>query len=115
MSFEGYTRTLCKNGHLYECGVYEVCYGYYGEPISEWKCPFCGEEKDWEQLVDQTNDEGFAVELKVKEPAEMKTCEHCGHTEQIKPPTYYPPTPEEWDEQLKVWEMAHGYYCCGDE
>lgn len=57
MSFEGYYRMLCKNGHLSSCDCYEdpvfskdQCYG--GQEV--WTC-HCGEVAAWWQLIDVTN------------------------------------------------------------
>ena len=51
MSFEGYYRILCKNGHLHHHDPYS-----YGPFHAEWKCSDCGAPAAFEQLVDETND-----------------------------------------------------------
>jgi len=109
MGFSGYYRRLCKQGHLYENDAMADCedFGFGDSP--KWTCCFCGEEKAWEQLVDQTNDEGFCVELRVKTKAVTETCDKCNHTHQVSPTIYYAPTKEETDKQLKEWEKTRGY------
>lgn len=57
MSFEGYYRILCKNGHLSSCDCYEdpvFSKNECSEGQSEWTC-YCGEVAAWWQLIDVTN------------------------------------------------------------
>lgn len=50
MSFEGYYRCLCRNGHYYTSDVYGP----------EATCPKCGmKERSLEVLVDQTNGDDY--------------------------------------------------------
>lgn len=78
MSFEGYFQRLCKNGHNCNCD------GYCAS--DDDRCDFCDAEIAWENLIDQTNDDGQkdVVELEVDVPAEICECS-CGHRHQIKP------------------------------
>jgi hypothetical protein len=89
MSFEGYYQILCKNGHLDTPDVYLVA-----EP---WKCPDCGAEKAWSNMVNLTNGsyssddettriDGY-VEL-VQNTTTFCTCTHCGNTHPTAPTTY---------------------------
>jgi hypothetical protein len=57
MSYEGYERGLCKNGHLMTADC------YVGLPE---KCPDCGEPIVWWEGVDCTNGDGKETELRVK-------------------------------------------------
>jgi len=49
MSFEGYHRFLCKNGHLDTEDVYDA------PDESDWRCPTCNEPCVWSDTVDETN------------------------------------------------------------
>lgn len=57
MSYEGYERGLCKNGHLSTADC------YVGLPD---KCPECGNSFVWWEGVDETNGEGNPTPLRVK-------------------------------------------------
>lgn len=48
MSWEGYERSLCEDGHLYENG------DTYGDDGPE-ACTYCGKQWAWRELVDTTN------------------------------------------------------------
>jgi len=105
MSFEGYYRILCKNGHLHIADLYHL-------DFNDWKCPDCGAQVAVEQLIDETNgcdyeycdllkDEkdickdygcGYA-EFEVATEAIYETC-NLGHKHLIKPPTYKVPKKE---------------------
>lgn len=82
MSFEGFYRILCKNGHLGSSDCYSV------EP-EEYIC-HCGEPCAWWELVDQTNgyDPKFETKLKIDKPQETKMCECCGETKVLNSETY---------------------------
>lgn len=53
MSYEGYERVLCEDGHLHEYDCYEMPDFYNKE--NPWKCPDCGKSAAWVQGVDLTN------------------------------------------------------------
>jgi hypothetical protein len=96
MSFEGYERILCENGHLFEYNVYSSV------NLDEWKCPYCHKKAAWSQIVDETNgawcsecnpeckddvpgcewcDHGRVdgyIKLEISQPAKRKVCECCG-------------------------------------
>lgn len=70
MSFEGYYRTLCQNGHLNEFDVYD--YSYEMLPSEKYNpleqmtfklCIYCQSEIVWWEIVDQTNDNGNPTKL----------------------------------------------------
>lgn len=46
MSFEGYYRKLCENGHLWEEDV---------DSLEEAYCPICGKGMVWRETIDMTN------------------------------------------------------------
>ena len=48
MSYEGHTKVLCANGHLF---VYDA----YTSNTTQWRCPTCKAERAWSADVDQTN------------------------------------------------------------
>ena len=56
MSYEGYERGLCENGHLLTADC------YIGLPD---KCE-CGKPIVWSEGVDETNGEGVETKLRVK-------------------------------------------------
>ncbi len=104
MSFEGYYRILCKNGHLSCPDVYD--YAAFPFDKFKWQCPDCGELAAFEQLVDQTNNCDYAhcelpkeqkdickdhgcgyTEFEIKEEAIYETC-NLGYKHLIKPATY---------------------------
>jgi predicted RNA-binding Zn-ribbon protein involved in translation (DUF1610 family) len=78
MSYEGYTQYLCKDGHYWTIDCY-----YDDGPQ---KCPTCGEEAVWGNMVDETNGQyedgeridGY-VDL-VQDKYQETTCPLCGHT-----------------------------------
>ncbi len=85
MSYEGYSQFLCKNGHYWEKDCNELPI-YYGEgELVKQKCPKCGEEEVFENMVDVTNgnfdDDGNRIDgyidLKVKSETSGK-CSACG-------------------------------------
>lgn len=89
MSYEGYSEHICTEGHYYTRDAYafnETCH--------------CGAESAWENMVDQTNDNGYSFVdfgLREKTATKMKTCECCGHTKQIEQATYHIPTEQDMD------------------
>jgi len=60
MSFEGYHRVLCKNGHLEQIDVY----GDYD--ADNWTCPRCKEPVAWSEIVDETNGSDGDSETKLE-------------------------------------------------
>lgn len=83
MSYEGYSQFLCKNGHHWTRDCYELPQ-IYEEEVKQ-KCPKCGEEEVWENMVNETNgtydDDGERidgyVELKIKSEISGR-CSACG-------------------------------------
>ena len=87
MSYEGYERCLCKNGHLHV----EDCYTANFD--GDWRCPDCGEPKAQNKGVDQTNCSGHPIELEVVQEPQGKKCDKCGSMlKQIEPTRYKIPT-----------------------
>ena len=82
MSFQGFYRILCKNGHLGSSDCYSA------EP-EDWKC-HCGESCAWWELVDQTNgyDPKSETKLKIDKPEETKMCECCGEIKVLNRETF---------------------------
>jgi hypothetical protein len=89
MSFEGYHRVLCLNGHLHNWDVYstEQC------DFDEWLCPYCDCPAIWWETVDQTNDCGNPTELVVATPAVYCRCDTCSHKHISEPITFKIPDP----------------------
>lgn len=71
MSYEGYDRFLCSNGHLWEINAPMTM---YDEELQ--KCPICREEEVWSEMIDETNGEGNPT-LLVLDSEQTKICEHC--------------------------------------
>lgn len=80
MSYEGYSRFICKNGHLWNIDAHLLMYDE-----DKQLCPKCGEPEVWENSVDLTNGsfddeenriDGF-IELKVKKEI-SGICSECG-------------------------------------
>ena len=83
MSYEGYSQFLCPKGHTWNKDCYELPQEY--EDDVNQKCPICGEEEVWENMVNITNGsydeddvriDGF-VELEVKSK-NSGLCSSCG-------------------------------------
>lgn len=80
MSYEGLSRFLCKDGHLWTRDAFEVMYNN----LKDNKCPICGKPAIWENMVDYTNGsfdgenriDGF-IELDFKKKYKA-ICENCG-------------------------------------
>jgi len=92
MSFEGYNQLLCKKGHYFNLDVYEE------RDIEDIKCPFCGENVAWYNIVNVTNGsyedgvngeriDGY-IDLKVKAEAKTCTCDKCNSVHVIEVETY---------------------------
>ena len=70
MSYEGYERYLCPNGHLWEIDAHLTMYD-----DEKQKCPRCKEEEVWHESIDDTNGEGVGTVLVLSK--ESKVCEKC--------------------------------------
>jgi hypothetical protein len=89
MSFSGYYRFLCGNGHLDE----RDCLAFDHEcEISDWVCSHCQEPAVWWEIVDTTNDEGDPTELIEVLEAQSSVCELCGVSSITVPAVYEIPT-----------------------
>lgn len=73
MSFEGYYQRLCKNGHAMHADVYIA--------NDDDCCEVCGERVAWQNLVNQTNDDGHPVRLEV---AHHRKCGECQSTLEVR-------------------------------
>lgn len=82
MSYEGYERVLCRNGHLATVDCYNSDFG------PDWRCGVCGEPRCWREGVDQTNDAGIETHLVVHQERVIETCDKCGHGREVAPPRY---------------------------
>ncbi|KKL97011.1 hypothetical protein LCGC14_1838720 [marine sediment metagenome] len=82
MSYEGYERVLCRNGHLDEDDCYDANF-----TRDEWRCAVCGEPRCWWEQVDQTNDAGTQTHLVVHEQHQC-CCAVCGDHHQSKAVQY---------------------------
>lgn len=109
MSFEGFYRVLCRQGHVHSadcgyCGFNEPCFTAEEQtpdsdelpPRPLWKCVDCGEVAGWWDLVDQTNgyDEQSEVKLVEVAPAVLETC-NLGYHHITTPARFRPEQPEE--------------------
>ena len=72
MSYEGYDRFLCKNGHLWEVDALATMYDE-----EKQKCPVCKEEEVWSEMIDETNGEGHPTKL-ILDKKKSKICKECG-------------------------------------
>jgi hypothetical protein len=84
MSYEGYERVLCRNGHLHERSCYDSL-------SDDWSCPDCNEPQAWWEGVDQTNDAGTKTALQCYRSAQVEICEYCEHSKETAPKRYYIP------------------------
>lgn len=105
MSYEGYDKVLCENGHVNHWNSHdeENPVGFYGSDEKRAKCcPDCGGRFVWYCSVDQTNcdiDEKTGlepgdVELVLLEEAKFETCPCCNHSKLISEEVYQIPHPE---------------------
>ena len=85
MSYEGYERGLCKNGHLDSADCYT------GLPD---ECPVCRQPFVWREGVDQTNGEGVETKLRVKTKT-ARMVKVFDYTYHIPKDTPMPTNPEE--------------------
>jgi len=103
MSWEGYYRHLCSNGHITIRDGYEEQFG------GDLKiCPKCKDKIVWWQQIDQTNgcdEDAFGefgehldscscgdFKLETREPVVYCVCNDCGTVHQKKETTYKIPT-----------------------
>lgn len=82
MSYEGHTRVLCENGHLF---VYDAYDPHELRDPKTWRCPSCRKKMAWSTSVDTTNgadpETGLCpgdVKLKVKNRHRC-ACPTCGN------------------------------------
>jgi hypothetical protein len=86
MSYEGYVKALCQNGHQDRWDAYD----------NRTFCYHCNAPIVWRAYVDQTNcdlnpETGLEwgdVLLEEQAPAVFETCPHCHHSELIEPARY---------------------------
>ena len=52
MSYEGYTKVLCANGHLFVFDAF--VFDAHAFPVG-WRCPTCKAKSAWSAEVDATN------------------------------------------------------------
>ncbi len=71
MSYEGYDRFLCSNGHLWELGAHDTMYDE-----EKQRCPKCKGVEIWSEMIDETNEEGNPTKL-ILDNEKTKICEHC--------------------------------------
>lgn len=98
MSFSGYYKILCKNGHLST----EDAVGNYVNP-DEWKCPECGARMAFETTVDQTNEPEDGkypgdIDFECIKPPKQCKCPTCGKVHFSEPAVYK--IPEMWGVML---------------
>jgi hypothetical protein len=100
MSFDGFYRILCQNGHFHSGS----CYLYDAET---WRCPDCEAPRAWDELIDQTNgyNEEDEYKLELLQEAVVHTCEHCEQRREVQPARYKIPTPEETEISLHEEEI----------
>lgn len=112
MSFEGYYRVLCKNGHLDE-------FDCYSQSLTKWTCPECGEKDAWYQLIDQTNcsGQGQVWPLEVVSQEKDTTCKegylNCPKCRPHTPTIYQIPDKKQyeyvWDEYEIEIALEHEF------
>ena len=71
MSYEGYDRFLCSNGHLWEVDAHLTTYD-----DEKQRCPICNGAEVWSEMIDETNGEGNPTKL-VLDDKKTKVCKHC--------------------------------------
>jgi len=106
MSFEGYYRVLCENGHLSEWDCYDRYDSGYTEEDSHWRCGDCGAPEAWRQLIDQTNDSGEDQKwpLEIVKEAVFQTCDlGCNH--EISPTVYKIPNQKDYEYSLSEYDI----------
>ncbi len=92
MSYEGYSQFLCKKGHYWTVDCNELMYAE-----DKQKCPKCGEEEVWENMVNVTNgswdDDGTRIDnyIELKQKKKISgVCSCCGE-EHVCEKTYFIP------------------------
>lgn len=98
MTFSGYYRWLCPNGHLFHAHALDgsspifVWDWYEGASRQEeWECPVCGEAGIfWRELIVDTNgsEEGIETKLEIDQPEIKCTCKECGNVHVVEPARY---------------------------
>ena len=96
MSYEGYSQFLCEKGHYWTKDCNELPNLMYEEDVKQ-KCPICGEEEVWENMVNITNgsfdDDGTRIDgfIELKQKSELSgVCSACGE-KHICEVTYFKP------------------------
>ena len=84
MSYEGYSQFWCKNGHYWKIDCEELPNLMYEEDKKQ-KCPVCGEEEVFENMVNITNgsfdDDGIRIDGYMDPElieSHKSKCENCG-------------------------------------
>lgn len=98
MSFSGYYKILCKNGHL---STEDALFS--SVDAGTWKCSECGETSAFETCVDQTNEPEDGkypgdIEFECIKPPKQCTCPTCGKVHFSEPAIYK--IPEMWGVML---------------
>jgi len=84
LGYSGYSAFWCKNGHYWTVDCYDLK-SYFGKPKKE-KCPICGGEEVFENMVNVTNgsfEDGKRIDGFIKpEPEKIykTTCKNCKRT-----------------------------------
>lgn len=89
MSFEGYYRMLCENGHLTSAEAIG-----FNDPEEE-PCIICQKKIVWWEIIDMTNGSDEAnpeTKLEIKKKAKIIICPTCNRPETITECTYKIPT-----------------------
>tara|TARA_R100000656_G_scaffold104176_3_gene76374 strand:+ start:28543 stop:28878 length:336 start_codon:yes stop_codon:yes gene_type:complete len=106
MSFEGYTQSFCKNGHL---DTYEL--PTYGDTH---KCSICNEDWAIENIVDDTNCEMFGeipqdvLDTWVVQGEREEMC-NLGHLHVVGNTVYKIPTEEEIEAARHYYHERDGW------
>jgi hypothetical protein len=99
VSYEGYDKILCRNGHLHHYDTYQIenPFSVCSETSPEtWRCRYCDEPLAWYTSIDQTNGDEVDpetgllfgdVQLIINEPEIFEICSsYQRHV--IEPTTY---------------------------
>lgn len=101
MSYEGYEQKLCKKGHYWCDGVWEVLDS----------CPTCKEPAVWSNSVDETNgfeQGGIDIGQFLIREAVFETCPHCNHSSEKSPEVCRIPTKEETLKARIYYDLIDG-------
>jgi len=71
MSYEGYDRFLCSDGHLWELDAHSTMYDE-----EKQRCPICNKAEIWSEIINETNGDGNPTKL-VLDSEKTKVCDHC--------------------------------------